>query len=151
MDSTIQSISGNAQAYDSKNLLYYDSVTTLKGVYYYCFDMLQKKLVHMSPVPFSLDNAEFDASENRLIGLVDDVFAYLDLESGKFVRIPSLNFSRIGFRQLGASAISSDSRYYFVFYENHQAESFFVRVDLKTLSYRVNQVYDLIGTMIYIP
>ncbi|KAG2386114.1 hypothetical protein C9374_002560 [Naegleria lovaniensis] len=108
-------------------------------------------LVHIYPVPFSLDNAAYDASENRIVGLVNDVFAYLDLTSGKFVTIQALNFASIGFRQLGASTISSDSRFYFVFYENHNAESFFVRVDLKTLSYRVNQVYDLIGLLIYIP
>ena len=130
---------------------YYVSVSLANDTrpYYYCYNVLKRRVEQTYLVSVSLDNAEYDRNGNRLVGTVNDVLTFLYLNNGKMVTMNNLNFSKIGFRQLGASSI--DTKYYYVFYENHLAQSFFVKVDLENYTYEVNQVYDLIGTMVYLP
>ena len=143
-------MSESTQAYDTKNHRYYTAVSMSNNgpITYNVYNIKTRTLERNITVPTSLDNTQFDRFGNRLVGLVNDVYCYVDLESGQFVKT-GVDLSNVGFRQLGASAI--DTNYYYVFYENHSAQSFFVKIDLKTLAVRVEQVYDLIGTLLFVP
>ncbi|EFC47156.1 hypothetical protein NAEGRDRAFT_47484 [Naegleria gruberi] len=145
----IEGIEGNSNAYDSINHKYYVSVSNRNGSnQYYVYNVMQRNLEAKINVPSSLDNAQFDRFGNRLVGTVNEVFTILDLKTGKMTTT-NLDLSKIGFRQLGAVAI--DSQFYYVFYENHQAQSFFVKINLETLTYQVSNAYNLVGTMLFIP
>ena len=148
----IQGVQQYAQAYDTTNHIYYVAVALNSDpntAFYYGYNLMTKKVEAKLTVPNILHNAEFDRNGNRIIGVVNDVLCYLDLKSGKFVQT-SLNLAYIGFRQLGSSAI--DENYYYTFYENHLVQSFFVKVDLKTLTVvNVSEIYNLVGPVVFLP
>lgn len=118
---------------------------------YYQYNVMTRKLERIIAVDDFPQNAEFMGSKNRLVGLINETVVEVDLTTGKSVVYDKLDLNKIGFRELGASAIDVANQAYYVLYENHEAKTTWIRVDLNHYTYTANPFYDHIGTMIFVP
>jgi hypothetical protein len=149
----IEAINEYSSAYDMKNSFYYASIisTNMSALQqYYQVDVVQKKIIKKITVKSTLDNAQFDPTTNQIIGVVNDIFTTIDVASGQSTTYPQLDLSSVGFRELGASAFDHIQRQYHILYENHKAQTHMIKIDLKTLTYKIEPFYDHSVFMEYI-
>ncbi|KAL9647288.1 hypothetical protein ABK040_011655 [Willaertia magna] len=149
----VTTIIGSSFAYNNKENIYFVPViVNNNNTYpsqYYVYKIKENAAGLIGKIPIKnnfIENAEYDVKRNRIVGVIDEVFTILDLKTNQFISYgKTLNFNSIGFRELGASCI--DDNYYYVLYNNHKAETHFIKVDLENLTYKVVRWYDHIGAM----
>ena len=138
--------------YDQSNHIYYVSVITPRGSSYYVVDVQAKKILKNLVVKDFVQNAVFDPLTNKLYGIYNiSTFASLDLTSGSIQTFPSLNFGRVGFRELNTATYDAKNGIYYVLFENRQAKTTLILVDVRKQTFETFNFYDHIGVMQFIP
>jgi hypothetical protein len=143
-----------SQAYDSKTHRYY--VAGLMNEPNPCFmlvyNLATRTFEKRIQVPDFIQNSDYDSVTDHIVGVYNDTFAVLDVNTGKLVvYTKTLDFNPIGFRELSAGTVDPAGGYYYVLYENHKAQTTWIQVNMRKLSYKAFPFYNHIGIMQYVP